>query len=280
MKIIVDSACDLTVEAAEKMGIMLIPMKTYFGEEEYLDGITLSHEDFFEKLIETDVFPTTSQITPYEYGEIFEKVVAEGETAVCITLSSKLSGCYQSAMIAASEYEDKIYVVDSLNACIGERLLVEYAVKLRDEGLLAKEIAERIDEDKKKIRLLALMDTLEYLKKGGRISSGAAIAGSLLSIKPVIAIINGEVVVVGKARGSKSGNNLLTELIKKEGEINFEMPSVLAYSGLSDHILKKYMKDYSYLYEGKKDDIPITDIGCVIGTHIGPGAIAVAFFVK
>lgn len=280
VRIIVDSACDLLPEEAKELGIDLLPLKTFFGEEEFLDGVTLNHDQFFEKLIETDIFPTTSQITPFEYGEVFRKIVDDGDTAVCITLSSKLSGCYQSAYLAASEYEDKIFVVDSENACIGEQVLARLAARLAKSEMSAKDIACELDIKKKNIRILALMDTLEYLKKGGRISSAAALAGNILSIKPVISIINGEIVVVGKARGSKAGNNMLTEMIKKEGAIDFEMPYALAYTGLSDATLKKYINDYVNVYKEKTTQLPISSVGCAIGTHIGPGAIAVSFFVK
>jgi DegV family protein with EDD domain len=258
----------------------LIPLKTRFGDQEYLDGVDLTHEGFFEKLIETDVFPQTSQIPPFEYGEYFEKVREAGDTAICMTLSSKLSGCFQSAMVAASEYEDCIRVVDSENACVGERLLLELAVNLRQEGKTLDEIVDTLEVEKKKIRLIALLDTLEYLKKGGRISSATAFVGSVLSIKPVIAIEDGEVKMLGKARGSKNGNNILTELVAKEGGIQFDKPYCLAYSGLSDKMLQKYVKDHEELYKDhcKAEDLPVSSIGSAIGTHIGPGGIAVAFF--
>lgn len=279
VRIIVDSACDFLPEQIKAMKLDMLPIRTTFGDEEFLDGVNMTHEEFFEKLVESDVFPKTSQVPPYEYEQKYEEIKAAGDTAVCITLSSKLSGCYQSANIALDGYEDCITVVDSNNVCIGEKILVQYAVRLRDEGRSAKEIVQAIEEKKGKIRLIALLDTLEYLKKGGRISAAAAIAGSVLSIKPVIAIAHGEVVVLGKARGSKNGNNMLKELIKKEGGINFDMPYALAYSGLSDALLQKYIEDSRELFEGHVEELPIGSIGCAIGTHIGPGAIAAAFFV-
>lgn len=282
VKIIVDSACDLLQSDAEKLGIRIIPLKVMFGDDEYLDGVTISHEQFFEKLVETDVFPHTSQIPPFEYEENFESAVDNGDEVLCITISSKISGSFQSACIAAEEFDGRVIVVDSENACMGQRILVERAVELRDEGKSAKEIAEIINAEKKDIRLIALLDTLEYLKKGGRISAAAAAVGSMLSIKPVIAISEGEVKVLGKARGSKNGNNMFTEMLNREGEINFDMPYCLAYSGLSDHILQKYIADHQFIIEGKCDvnGIPIMNIGAAIGSHIGPGAIGAAFFVK
>lgn len=278
VNIITDSACDILPPESKKMDIAVLPLQIAFGEDLYYDGVDLDHDAFFEKLIETDVFPKTSQITPYEYKKVFAEIEEKGEEAVCITLSSKLSGCYQSASFAASD-SNGIYVVDSLNACLGQRILVELAVRLRDEGLSAKEIYEQLEEKKKHIKLVALLDTLEYLKKGGRISPTVAFAGAVLSIKPVIAIVDGEVVLLGKARGSKNGNNKLIEMIQNNGGINFDMPFCLAYSGLSRDMLNKYIEDSKFLYEGRVDNLPITSIGSAIGTHIGPGAIAAAFFV-
>ncbi len=277
VKIIVDSGCDIVTSEAERLGLEIIPLKTRFGEEEFLDGVTLSSERFYEMLIESEELPKTSQITPDEYSAVFEKIREAGDSAVCITISSHLSGCCQSANIAAEDYPE-IVVVDSESVCIGERILVLYALSLVQEGLSASEIADRLNNEKKRIKVIALLDTLEYLKKGGRISSTVALAGSILSIKPVVAIDGGEVAMLGKARGSKNGNNMLTEQIEKAGGICFEMPLCLAFSGLSDELLKKYMADSAFLFEGKIDELPISRIGSTIGTHVGPGAIAIAFF--
>ena len=278
IRIITDSASDITQAEAKQLNIDVLPLKTLFGEEEYLDGITLDHKEFYHKLIESDVLPTTSQIAPFDYEEKFRAAVENGDEVVCITISSKLSGCYQSACIAAEEFPGKVVVVDSLNAAIGERLLTQLALKARDEGKTAQETTELLNDRKHNIRLIALLDTLEYLKKGGRISSAAAFAGTLLSIKPVIAVENGEVATLGKARGSKNGNNMLREFVEKSGGINFEMPYALAYTGLNDDLLQKYIADSAPLYEGKTNHLPIYSIGSTIGTHAGPGAIAVAFF--
>lgn len=280
IRIICDSASDITKEMAQEWDVTVLPIKTIFGEQEYLDGVTMNHEEFYEKLIETDKLPTTSQISPFDYEEAFKEIVETGDTAICITVSSKLSGCYQSAHMAAEEYSKQIMIVDSENVSIGEQILVKLAVQLRDEGKTAEEIVTILNEEKKNIRLIALLDTLEYLKKGGRISATTAFAGTILSIKPVIAVEDGEVTMLGKARGSKNGNNMLMSLVEKEGGINVDKPLSLAYSGLSDCVLKKYIKDSAKLYEGKIESLPICTIGSTIGTHVGPGAIAVAFFVK
>lgn len=278
VRIIIDSACDLTKAQADELQTIFLPLKTIFGEEEFLDGITLSYKQFFEKLVESDCMPTTSQIPPHDFETVFSQIKEAGDTAVVITLSSKLSGTYQSANIARDGYEDCIWLVDSENVCIGEQILVRYACRLRDTGANAAEIAEILDQKKKDIRVIALLDTLEYLKRGGRISGAAALAGSLLSIKPVIAIVDGEVAVLGKARGSKNGNNMLREETAKCGGIDFTLPFSLAYSGLDDSLLQKYIADNASLWKEQVAELPISTIGSTIGTHVGPGAIAVAFF--
>ena len=276
VKIIVDSTSDLIPAVKERVEV--VPLTIRFDDEEFIDGVTINHKMFYEKLIESDVIPTTSQATPSAFVPYFDKIKEDGDTAVVITLSGKLSGTYQSAMIALDGFEDKIFVVDSESVCVGERILIQLGLKLRDQGLSAAEIAAELDLQKKHVRVLALLDTLEYLKKGGRISAAVAFAGNLLSIKPVIAIENGEVSLVGKARGSKKGNNLLRELITNCGGINFDKPFALAYSGLSDRLLQKYIEDSSEIWSSHAETLPISTVGCTIGTHAGPGAVAVAFF--
>lgn len=278
VQIVIDSACDMPKSTADSLGLHYLPLRTIFEDQEYLDGVTLTGEEFYEKLIETDAAPKTSQIPPADFEAAFEKIVEAGDTALCITVSSQVSGTYQSAMIAAERFGDKVIVVDSLNVTIGEQLLALRAVRLRDEGWNAWEIAEILNHEKKRIRLIALLDTLEYLKKGGRISSTAALAGAILNIKPVIAVMDGKLEMMGKARGSRNGNNKLMELVRSSKGIDFDRPFMLAYSGLSDHLLRKYITDSHDLYEGKTEHLPVCRIGSTIGAHAGPGAIGVAFF--
>lgn len=274
-RIIVDSTTELMPEYRDR--VKVIPLIVRFGEEEYLDGVTIDHKTFYEKLIESDVLPATSQANPDTFMKAFDEIKAAGESAVVITLSSKLSGTYQSAVIAAEEYEN-IYVVDSGTVTIGASILTELALKYLDEGMDARAVAEKLEEDKKKIHIVALVDTLEYLKKGGRISKTVAFAGTLLNIKPVISVTDGEINMLGKARGSKMGNNLLVQEIEKAGGIDFSKPVLLGYSGLSDILLKKYIEDSRHIWDSNLESVRYTTIGSVIGTHAGPGAIAVAFF--
>ena len=274
-RIIVDSTSDLMPEARARVSV--VPLTVHFGDEEFIDGVTIDHKTFYEKLVETDVHPTTSQATPASFMAEYEKAAQARESAVVITLSSKLSGTYQSAVIAAGDYEN-IYVVDSGSAAIGGGILVELALRLLDQGLEAPEIAAQLEAEKEKVRIVALLGTLEYLKKGGRISKTVAFAGAVLNIKPVVSVTDGEIQMLGKARGSRMGNNLLVQEIEKAGGVDFSKPVLVGYTGLSDALLLKYIEDSQQLWEAGLDQVRYTSIGSVIGTHAGPGAIAVAFF--
>ena len=276
-RIIVDSTADLVPEIKER--VYTVPLTVHFGQEEYIDGVTIDHKTFYEKLVEEDTLPTTSQATPDAFAKEFEAAKQAGESCVVITLSGKLSGTCQSASIAAADYEN-VYVVDSGNASVGGGILTEFALQLRDEGLSAPEIAARLNEEKQHIVTVALVDTLEYLKRGGRISKSLAFAGTMLQIKPVLAVTDGEIQLLGKARGSKMGNNLLVQEIDKVGGIDFSKPVLLGYSGLSDALLLKYIEDSRHIWEGNLKEIRYTTVGSVIGTHAGPGAVVVAFFKK
>ena len=184
-RIVVDSTADILPEYLDQ--IHTVPLTVSFGEEEYIDGVTMDHRTFYQKLIETDAMPSTSQASPAAFAEQYDQAAAADEEVVVITISSKLSGTYQSAMIAAAGCSS-VYVVDSENASVGCGILVGLALRYLRDGMTASAIAEKLQEDKKKIVVIALLDTLEYLKRGGRISKAAAFAGGLLNIKPVISV--------------------------------------------------------------------------------------------
>lgn len=276
VRIVVDSTADVSDEIRAKLSV--VPLTVHFGEQEYVDGITINHKQFYEMLVETDVLPTTSQPSPEAFAQVFRQAQEAGEQVVALTVASKLSGTCQSAMIAAADYPGTVWVVDTKTVAIGCGILAELAVRLKEEGLSAPEIAARLEEERENVRVIALLDTLEYLKKGGRISKTVAFAGGLLSIKPVVTIQDGEISILGKARGSKQGNNLLVTEIQKSGGVDFSKPLMLGYTGLSDALLEKYVLDSGSLWDGHGDCLQSTAICSVIGTHAGPGAIAVAFF--
>ena len=276
VKIIVDSTADLIPEVEER--VTVVPLTIHFGQREYVDGITINSREFYEMLVESDELPTTSQATPFVFEEAFAEAVKDGSEVVCITCTSKLSGTYQSAVIAAEEFGGNVHVVDSKTIALGSSILTQYALELVDRGLSAEEIVWKLMQKREKIRLIAMLDTLEYLKKGGRISKTVAFAGGLLNIKPVVCIEDGEIRILGKARGSRQGNNLLVQEIQKAGGVDFTKPLLLGYTGLSDALLQKYIADSAGLWEEYRKELPIRVVGSVVGTHAGPGAVAVAFF--
>ena len=273
IRIIVDSTADLLKEIKDQ--VTVVPLTLRFGDEEFVDGVDIDHRKFYEKLVDSDVLPTTSQATPAAYVPYFDEVKDNGDTAIVMTLAQKLSGTYQSATIAASDY-DNIFVVESGSAAIGFGVLVEYAVRLVKEGKSAEEIVSLLEEKKNDVVVMAVLDTLEYLKKGGRISASVAFVGGVLNIKPVISLIKGEISMIGKARGTVQGNKLLAQEIEKAGSVDASMPLMFGYSGLDDEAVKKFVSDNSQMW--KTDDYSISPIGSIIGTHIGPGAVAIAFF--
>lgn len=278
--LISDSACDMTQAEAKQAGVTVLPLKTMIDGVEYLDGVTISTQEFYEKLESCQKLPTTSQLSPAEFADAIRPAVEKGDDVVIITVAGKLSGTAQSAAIAAGDIGGNVWVVDSGNATIGQGILLQYAIRLRDQGLSGGEIARELERAKTRVRLLARVDTLEYLMRGGRLSRGAAFAGTLLHIKPVICLEAGELHVLGKARGARQSSNMLTEFIQKSGGIDFSMPVMLAFSGLDDALLREYIDNSRALWEGHLEGLPVTMIGSTISTHAGPGAIAVAFFSK
>ena len=252
--IITDSASDIVGNT--RPDLTVLPMTITFGDTAYRDGVDLTHREFYEKLVEGDALPVTSQITPFAFEEAIDQRREKGEAVIVITMSGKLSGTNQSARSAA-EGKENVWVVDA--------------------GVSAEKIVAELEQVKKRVRLVALVDTLEYLKKGGRVSAAVAFAGGLLQIKPVIAIKDGEVAIMGKARGSKQADNLIAEAVKSAGGVDFAMPCFLGYTGLSDALVKKYAEDNAALWRSGTSELPISTIGGTIGTHAGPGAIAVAW---
>lgn len=277
VRIIVDSTADMAPRYRGHAAVA--PLTIHFGGEELIDGVSIDRRRFYERLVESDELPTTSQASPAVFQQLYEDAKRAGESAVVITISSKLSGTYQSACLAAADYEN-VYVVDSLSAAIGTGILAEYAIGCAEAGMDAVSLAAHLEQKRADICVIGLLDTLEYLKRGGRISKTVAFAGGLLSIKPVVTIQDGEIALIGKARGSRQGNNLLVEKIHACGGIDFQLPILLGYTGLSDAFLRKYVDDSRALWEHGTDSLDEALISGVIGTHTGPGAVAVAFFRK
>lgn len=278
VRIITDSASDMS--PAEHPALRVLPLSVTFGTDVYMDGVDIDHQRFYEMLVERDELPKTGQVNPYAFSQAIAEAREAGDEAVIITVGAKLSGTNQSARTALAEAPGgDVFVVDSNNVTLGERVLVEYALRLVDEGRSASQIAAAVEAVRDRVVVIGLLETLEYLVRGGRLSAAAGAVGTLLNVKPVVAVEDGLIVQLGKARGSKNGRNLLNQKVKKAGGIDFSMPLALGYTGLSNAVLKKYIEDSAALWAGHTEgELPVHTIGATIGTHVGPGAVAVAFF--
>lgn len=278
VRIITDSASDMS--PAEHPALRVLPLSVTFGTDVYMDGVDIDHQRFYEMLVERDELPKTGQVNPYAFSRAIAEAREAGDEAVIITVGAKLSGTNQSARTALAEAPGgDVFVVDSNNVTLGERVLVEYALRLVDEGCGAAQIAAAVEAVRDRVVVIGLLETLEYLVRGGRLSAAAGAVGTLLNVKPVVAAEDGLIVQLGKARGSKNGRNLLNQKVEKAGGVDFSMPLALGYTGLSDAVLKKYIEDSAALWAGHTEgELPIHTIGATIGTHVGPGAVAVAFF--
>ena len=278
IRIITDSASDMS--PAEHPALRVLPLSVTFGTDVYMDGVDIDHQRFYEMLVERDELPKTGQVNPYAFSQTIAEAREAGDEAVIITVGAKLAGTNQSARTALAEAPGgDVFVVDSNNVTLGERVLVEYALRLVDEGRSAAQIAAAVEAVRDRVVVIGLLETLEYLVRGGRLSAAAGAVGTLLNVKPVVAAEDGLIVQLGKARGSKNGRNLLNQKVEKAGGVDFSMPLALGYTGLSDAVLKKYIEDSAALWAGHTEgELSIHTIGATIGTHVGPGAVAVAFF--
>ena len=278
VRIIIDSTANVRKDYEGKFKV--VPLTVNFGAESYADGVEIDNNTFYEKLVTSEVMPTTSQPTPATFEQAFKEVTEAGDEAVVITISSKLSGTFQSATIAAEEFAGKIYVVDGYTVAIGSGALAEYALNLAESGKSAAEIYEILEKDKEDIRVFAVVDTLEYLKKGGRVSAAVAFAGGLLNFKPVIAIADGVVQSLTKGRGNKQANSLMNQEVEKSGGVDFSRPFVIGYTGIDSTLMQEYIKDNVDMWGGDISAIHTSQLGSVVGTHAGPGAVALGYFVK
>lgn len=278
IKIITDSTSDISKEQAEELDITIIPLRVIFEDREYFDGIDITVEQFYERLIRSKNLPTTSQPAPEQFIPCFEAAKENKDTIIVITISSKLSGTYQSAVIARDMVEyDNIHIIDSLTVTLGLQLLVRKAVQLRNLGLDTGEMVRTLEQSKGNIKLFALLESLEYLKKGGRLSGMSAFAGGLLNIKPIIEVKDGSVTLAARARGLSGAYGKLRELISQGGGMDREEEVCIGYSAKKDTMNAFLSQSGEELKLGNYLESPI---GSVVGTHAGPGACGVAYFLK
>lgn len=277
VRIVTDSTCDLTKERLAELGVICVPLTVHFGEEVYRDGVDLTNPEFYEKLRGIPEIPTTAQPTPHAFEEVFAQCLERGEDVVCVLISTELSGTAQSAHIAKNTLErDEIHIVDSRTACLALGLLVEIAVQRAAEGWSAGEITRELESLTKRIRINAAVETLEYLKKGGRLSGTAAALGTMLNIHPLVGILGGKVVQLGKARGKKKMFESLRKMTEEDG-IDDNYPVLLGHA--------QSMENYEQLRQvcqplTEENKVLYGEIGSVIGTHAGPGVVAIAYIKK
>ena len=275
IRIITDSASD--IEQNTMTNVEVVPLKVTIGDVTYRDGVDMTKDEFYEMLESSEVLPQTSLATPFEFEEVYKKVTEGGDEAIVLPVSSKVSGTYQSAMVAAREYPN-ISVMDSLQGSAGQILLIRRAQQMIDQGMKREDIVRVLEEEKTKIRLYAAVDTLKYLEKGGRVTKGMAMIGSIIGIKPILTLENGELIAIGKARGSRKAFRFLNDKLEESGGIDFSKPFLTAYSGSSRAKLDQYIEDNKYLLNGQISEIESVQIGTAVGPHAGPGTVLVCYF--
>ncbi len=277
IQIITDSMADMPKDVLDKYNIMVMPLTIIFGDEEYRDGIDLTNAQFYEKLSQSKDLPKTSQVSPNKFIEVFEKVLNEGKDVLCINGSSKASGTFQSAVVAKSSLgNDKIEVFDTMALSLGAGIFVYEAAKMAAEGKDLKEIVEYLNTIKGNVDHIFTVDTLEYLKKGGRLNPMKATIATMLNIKPILTVVDGLVEPLDKVRGSKKVIGKMIELAKERGK-TFEN-KVIGISHASSEDTVNLLKE-QIMKELKPKEIMIKEIGCTIGTHAGPGTLAMFYII-
>lgn len=277
IRILLDSSADFSAEEARERNMELVPINITFNDTNYRDGVDITKDEFYDMLIASEIFPMTAQPSPQDFLDIFEDAKEKGDQLIYLSLSSALSGTFQSATLAKNMAEyDEIYLVDTLSATRAIRLMAEYACKLREEGKDAATIAAELEEFKSRVVILAAVDTLEYLQKGGRLSKAAAAVGELANLKPIITVTQeGKIGVPGKALGRNKALSTLVKMItEKDIDTTFPIYSIYAVGEENTEKLEQKLG---------KEGVRVTkrlQLGPTIGCHVGPGAYGVIFVTK
>ena len=275
VQIITDSTSDLTEQEQRELNVHMLHMRVIFEDGVYTDGVDITKEQFYEKQAQAKILPKTTQVNPQEYCDAFEPLLAGGDEVVAIIMSSRLSGTFQSAQIAKDMAKggELLHLVDSLNVTIGEGLLVREAVRMRDAGATGAQIAAALEELKHRVRFVAFIGTLKYLKMGGRISTSTAVLGTMLGISPVVAIVDGEVESVGQVRGKQKILSYTLDFFR-EYPVDSRHCVVFGHSRCLETM--EVYRDKCVQALGIRD-YAWDELGAVIGTHSGPGCYGVAY---
>jgi len=272
VKIVTDSTADLPPQLVKELGISVVPVYVRFGEEVYLDRVDMSEDEFYQRLEKTTVHPSTVQPGPQDFLEVYRKLSKDADSIVAIHISAKLSGTYNSAMMAKDMLDTKcpVAVVDSQTVTMGLGLLVIVAANMANAGESADKIVKEVKKAIPKIHLVCLLDTLEYLQKGGRIGKAKALLGSILNVKPMITIKDGEVVPAGQVRIRAKGIDKLFEF----GQSAKKIQDLAVVHSTTPDEAQSLAERLGSTFDREK--IKITRVGPALGVHTGPGALIVA----
>ncbi len=275
VRIVTDSTADIPQEQADALGIVVVPLTVFFGDDAYLDGVELDNAGFYRKLATSKDLPRTSQPSPASFQEAYTHLIEEGADGILsVHLSSKLSGTYQSARTARDTLPENvkkvpIEVIDSLSISVGmSRAILQAAMEARD-GLKLEEIKAHLLDQLARTRILAVLDTLEFVKRGGRIGGARAMLGNMLSVKPIISLKEGEVVPVEQPRTRSKAYARIAELLATTGNVEY-----VAIAESSEEVGQQLAQAIKTTYKG---ELPIYRLGAVLGTHTGPGTAAIAY---
>lgn len=274
VRIVTDSTADLPAEAAGELGITVVPLTVFFGDEAYLDGVELDNAGFYRKLAASRDLPRTSQPSPAAFQEAYQRLIDEGaEAIVSIHLSSKLSGTYQSACTARDVLADEgskvpVEVVDSLSISVGMNYAIQNAARQAREGKGLEEIKACVEDALARTKILAVLDTLEYVRRGGRIGGASAMLGNMLSFKPIVSLKDGEVVAVERPRTRTKAYARIAQLLSEMGPVE-----AVSIAESNDEVGQQLAEAVKEVYHG---ELPIYRLGAVLGTHTGPGTAAIA----
>jgi DegV family protein with EDD domain len=278
IRIVVDSTSDLTDEIIEKYNIKMVPLTVNFENESFLDKVELSTKEFFEKLEVAEKLPTTTLVSPGAFVEVFSEILMEGDQVLGLFIASELSGTYDSARMAKNMIgSDDIHIIDTRSVCLGSFALILEAIKLVEQNKPIEEIVDELERLKEKVVVAAALDTLKYLEKGGRLTKGQAVLGTLLNIKPIIGVKDGKITVIDKIRGKNKAIKWFDEWIEKNN-YNLSDKTVLLFHGRAYEQLKLLRDAIEKKYRIK--NIIEQEIGAVIGTHAGPGVLGIGFLDK